>query len=107
MQEEKQKILEQFQTYQQQLQALLFQKESLKMQKIEMERALDELNACKQEFGYKIVGNVMIQKSIENLKSELKESIDEINIRLKAIERSENKIVEKLRELQTKIGELK
>ena len=105
--QEREKILEQFQIYQQQLQTLLLQKESLKMQKIEMERALDELSACKQDSAYKIIGNVMIKKSVEELKNELKETISEIEIRLKTIERSESKIVEKLKELQTKIGELK
>jgi chaperonin cofactor prefoldin len=43
--EEDRKFLGQFQSYQQQLQGLMIQKENLKLQIMEIEKALEELEA--------------------------------------------------------------
>jgi len=99
-------LVKQFQNYQQQLQAIMLQKESLRLQQIEVENALEELEIGKEKEGYKIVGSIMIKKSVKDLKKELKEKNDNINLRLKTIERTENKLTERLRELQGKLQEM-
>jgi|FaiFalDrversion2_1042247.scaffolds.fasta_scaffold00504_3 prefoldin beta subunit len=104
--DEAKELLLQFQSYQQQLQNILIQKETLKLQEIEVEKALEELNATKQTSAYKIVGNIMLSKSVEDLKKELNESKEELSLRIKSIESVELKIKEKLKELQNKLKDI-
>jgi prefoldin beta subunit len=104
--DEAKELLLQFQSYQQQLQNILIQKETLKLQEIEVEKALEELNATKQTSAYKIVGNIMLSKSVEDLKKELNESKEELSLRIKSIESVELKIKDKLKELQNKLKDI-
>ena len=99
-------MVTQFQNYQQQLQTILIQKESLKLQNIEIERALEELNSSKEKSAYKITGAIMISKPIEELKKELDETKENIEIRIKSLEKTEEKISLKLKEIQTKLKEV-
>jgi prefoldin beta subunit len=100
MAEEKVSVEEQFQFYQQQLQNVLIQKESLKLQNAEIEDALEELEKFEGKEAYKIVGNIMINKDVEELKKELKETKDEAELRIKSLEKTEERIMNKLKELQ-------
>lgn len=101
--EETQKLVEEFQAYQQQLQSLLIQKESLKLQNIEIDNALEELNATQQKNAYKITGSIMISKPVEELKKELQEMKETVGIRIKSLEKNEEKLNNKLQELQEKL----
>lgn len=96
----------QFQTYQQQLQSILIQKESLKLQDLEMDRALEELNKTQQQAAYKITGNIMVSKPVEELKKEVEENKEAIDIRIKSLEKAEEKTNTKLKELQEKLREI-
>lgn len=100
---EKEEIVSQLQNYQQRLQSLLIQKEGLSLQLLEIKKALEELNATKEKNAYKISGNIMVLKSTEDLKKELQENKEAIEIRIKSIERSEEKIVKEMKNLQEKI----
>ena len=101
--EEARNLVEEFQSYQQQLQGLLMQKETMKMQIIEIEKALEELDASKEKKAYKITGNVMISRPIEEIKKELGETKEAMEIRLKSFEKVEEKFNSRLKELQTKL----
>jgi len=101
--EETKKLVIQFQNYQQQLQSVLIQKESFKLQAMEIERALNELKESKEKKAYKIVGQVMILKPVEELKKELNETKENINIRIKSLEKTEERLSNKLKELQEKL----
>ncbi len=101
--EETKNLVIQFQNYQQQLQSVLIQKESLKLQAMEIERALNELKENKEKKAYKIVGQVMILKPVEELKKELNETKENINIRIKSLEKTEERLSNKLKELQEKL----
>lgn len=106
MEAERQKILKEFQTYQQQLQTLLIQEEALNLQKFEVTRALEELERSDEKFAYKIAGSVMIRKSVENLKKELKGDIEDLNLKIKTIKSGKEKINSKLLELQKRLKEV-
>jgi prefoldin beta subunit len=99
-------LVEEFQTYQQQLQSLIMQKETLKMQGIEMDRALEELNSSKEKKAYKITGNVMISKPVEELKKDLGETKEAIEVKIKSFEKMEEKFNSRLRELQAKLKDV-
>lgn len=106
MEEEKRNLVAQFQTYQQQLQNILIQKESFKLQNLEIERALEELNNTKQNTAYKITGQIMVSKPVEELKKELNEVKESIDVRVKSLEKSEERLNNKLKELQTKLKDV-
>lgn len=83
--------------YQQQLQAILVQLESLNLRKIEIEKALEELNKTKEKFAYRIAGEIMVKKSVGELKKELEEEKDDIILRIKSLEKSKERIENKLK----------
>jgi len=105
--DQQKEMINQFQMYQQQLQSVLIQKESLRLQNIEIDNALEELNATKEEKAYKITGQIMISKTVEELKKELNESKELVGVRTKSLEKIEEKINSKLNELQEKLKEIK
>jgi len=106
MTEETKELLAQFQAYQQQLQSILIQKESIKIQILETEKALEELNETKEKNAYKISGQIMVLKPVEELKKEINEKKEDLEVKVKALEKSEEKIKDKLRELQNKLKDV-
>jgi prefoldin beta subunit len=104
--EEDRKFLGQFQSYQQQLQGLMIQKENLKLQIMEIEKALEELEASKEKEAYKITGSIMIKKNSADLKNELKERKENFDLRIKTLEKAEERITTKLKEMEPKLIEM-
>jgi len=106
MPEDAKNLIAQFQNYQQQLQNILIQRESMKMQNLEIERALEELNITAQKTAYKITGQIMVNKPVEELKNELGETKENIDVRIKSLEKNEEKLNGKLKDLQEKLKEV-
>jgi len=104
--EDDKKFLGQFQGYQQQLQAILIQKENLKLQILEIEHALEELETSKLKEAYKITGPIMIKMNSTELKNDLKEKKDNFDLRIKTLERGEERITTKLKEMEPRLREL-
>ncbi|MEM1687966.1 MAG: prefoldin subunit beta [Nanopusillaceae archaeon] len=101
------KKLEEFETVRQTYLALLYQKQKLEEDLIELENAVKELENLKEgETVFKLVGNVLIKKDKEKLLEELKEKKDILNIRLQSIDKQENQLREKLTILQNEIEKL-
>lgn len=98
-----QQLLLQLQTFQQQMQAVVLQKENLNIQKIESEKALEELEKSKNEEVFKAVGPILVKSNKEEMTKELREKIETIDLRLKALEKQEEKIKEKVKENQEKL----
>ena len=98
-------LVSQFQSMQQQMQTVLIQKESLKLQNLEIERALEELGKTDQKTAYKISGQIMISKNVEELKKELEETKENVDLKIKSLEKAEEKVNNKLKELQTTLKE--
>ncbi len=101
--EEIKESMAQFQSLQQQLQSVLIQKESLRLQEMEIDRALEELGKTSQKNAYKITGAIMISKSVDELKKELDETKETLGIRIKSLDKIEEKTNSKLLELQEKL----
>jgi prefoldin beta subunit len=104
--EDNKKFLGQFQSYQQQLQAILIQKENLKLQMLELERALEDLKASKGKEAYKITGPIMIKKTKTELKKELKQRKENFDLRVKTLEKAEERITKKLKEMEPKLRKM-
>jgi prefoldin beta subunit len=105
MMEEARQLVMEFQLYQQQLQSVVMQKENLKLQDLEIDKALEELQSGKDKTAYKITGSVMVNKPIDEIVSDLKETKEAISIRVRSFESTESKVTERLKELQEKLKE--
>jgi len=103
---EAQQILIELQTYQQQTQTVLIQKESLNIQNMEIDRALEELGKTTNNDVYKIVGPILIKSNKKDLEKELNEKKETIELRLKSLKKQEDRLREKLKESQEKFEKI-
>lgn len=106
MSDETKQMIVDFQNHQQQLQNIVMQKDSVRLQSLEIDRALEEINASSQKTAYKITGGIMIAKPAEDLKKDLEETKEALSIRLKSLEKNEQKLTDQLKELQEKLKEV-
>jgi prefoldin beta subunit len=102
--ETKQMILE-FQAYQQQLQSVAMQRESMKLQDLEIDKAVEELEKSGEKTAFKITGSVMVSKPVADIVTDLKETKEAISIRMRSYEKTETKITDRLKEIQEKLKE--
>jgi prefoldin beta subunit len=103
---ETQQILMELQAYQQQMQTVLIQKETLSIQNMEIDKALDELGKVKNEDVFKAVGPILIKSDKDKLKKELGEKKETIDLRLKSLHKQEKRMKEKMEENQKKLEEI-
>ena len=102
-----QQLLMQMQTFQQQVQAIAIQKDTLNMQKLEFDKALEELKRTKDgEDVYKAVGPILIKSSKSELVKELSDKLETIEVRLKSLDKQEDKVKEKLQEGQQQLQQM-
>jgi prefoldin beta subunit len=103
MEENKQQeLLMQFQTLQEQLQNIMIQKENGKLQVLEIDNALEELKKTKDKV-YKSSGMILIKKDPKTIAKELEDKKENLEIRVKNLEKQDKLIKDKLMELQQKI----
>ena len=105
MSDDTQKLLEQAQVYQQQMQGIIAQKEAMNLQLLEMTRALEELGKSKETEVYKLSGPVLIKAKKAEVEKDLKEKKETLDLRVKSLEKSEARIKEKVEELRKKLTE--
>jgi len=79
----------------------LMQKQNFQMQEIEIDNALKELKDSKE--AYQIVGNIMIKAEGTKLKKELESKKEIIELRIKNIEKQEEKIKSEAENLQKEV----
>ncbi len=104
--EQTREMVGQFQQYQQQLQTVLIQKETMQLQLMEINKALEELDSTKNEKAYKITGQIMVSKPVEEMKKELAETKEAIEVRIQSLGKTEEKITTKLKEMETELRKL-
>ena len=93
--------IKQLQIFEQNLQGYLSQKQQLQTQIIEITSALNEIK--NKDEGYKIIGNIMIKKTSEELTKDLENKKELINLKMKSLEKQENIIKEKSKKIQEEI----
>ena len=99
--EQQEKIIR-LQSLEQNLQHLLAQKQQIQSQAIEVESAQEEVSKSKNKV-FKIVGSVMIESTKETLEKDLNAKKEIFELRLKKIEKQEDKIKEESKHLQEEI----
>jgi len=88
--------LAQLQLAEQSLQNLLLQKQVFQLELIETNNALEELKKSKDGDVFKIVGSLMFKSNKVNLTKDLEKKRDILNLRVRAIEKQEEDIKNKL-----------
>lgn len=85
--------IKELQLLEQNLQSIIMQKQAFQMELSEVENALEELAKSSGE-AYKIVGNIMIKSTKDDLLKDLKQKKDLIELRLKSINSQEKSLEE-------------
>lgn len=91
---------------QQNLQAVLAQKQQVELELSETEKALEELNkASDTEAVYKFAGNLLVKVEKDDVMKELNEKKELANTRKMVLAKQETRFRESLNDLQTKIND--
>ena len=99
--------LARLQQLQQNLQAIMIQKQQLEAESVEIEKATEELKKSEQdEAVYKSVGTLLIKAKKDDTLKELDEKKDLANTRLVVLGKQETRVKENLKEVENKINEM-
>ena len=93
--------VEQLQNLEQNINSLIAQKQQFQSQKLEVENALSQIKDTKQVF--RIIGNIMIDSKKSDVKKELDEKLELLELRLKTIEKQEDKMRKQAGEIQQEV----
>jgi prefoldin beta subunit len=99
---EVQEQISEFYSLQTQMQFVQYQKQQYKMQMDETDMALDELRKSEGEV-YKSAGIVMIKSTKDEATKDLGEKKEVLGVRLNSLAKQEDKVRERLEDLQKKI----
>ncbi|HID60967.1 MAG TPA: prefoldin subunit beta [Hadesarchaea archaeon] len=99
----------QFQQAQQHAQILLSQRQQIELLLKETERAIEELEKLPEDaVVYKSVGTLLVRSEKSTLQKNLTEQKETLDLRVKTLQRQEERAVQRLREMRDKIdGALK
>ena len=98
--QETQEKIQELQSLEQNMQTILLQKQAFQFELNETENALKELEKSGEEV-FKVIGQIMIKSSKEDIKNELTNKKEIISLRLKSIEKQEaslNRELEKIKQ---------
>ncbi|USG99773.1 prefoldin subunit beta [Thermococcus argininiproducens] len=99
-----QALLGQLESYQQQIQLVIQQKQRIQVELNDARKALEEIEKSEDESPiYKTVGTLIVRSTKSKALGELNEKIETLEVRLKALERQEQKLNEKIKELTQQI----
>ena len=95
------KKIKELSTIQQNIANLSSQKQQFVAEKNEYESAFNQLDNT--EKSYKIIGNIMISANKDDLKKELQNKIEMIDVRIKTFEKQEDALTQKAQDMQNEI----
>ena len=102
-----QEQLARLQQTQQNLQSIMMQKQQLESEKLETEKALEELKkASDDESVFKHAGTIMIKSNIKDLIDELEEQVELAKTKASLLVKQEERLKTTLKEQETKIQEI-
>ena len=102
-----QEQLAKLQQTQQNFQSILMQKQQLESEKLEIEKALEELKkASDDELVFKHAGTIMIKSNKKDLIEELEEQVELAKTKASILVKQEERLKTTLKEQETKIQEM-
>lgn len=103
MNEETREKIAQLQNIEQNINQLIAQKQQFQSQNIEVDNALTQLKDTKKV--YRIIGNIMVVSTKDKVQKELDEKKELTELRLKTLDKQEDKMREKASALQKDVME--
>ena len=95
------------QQLQQNLQAIMMQKQQIELEIVETERALEELNKITTSDSiYKAAGPLLIKSEKDTIEKELSEKKELANTRVMVLGKQESRVKENLKEVENKINQM-
>jgi prefoldin beta subunit len=95
------------QQLQQNLQAIMMQKQQIELEIVETERALEELNKITTSDSiYKAAGPLLIKSEKDTVEKELSEKKELANTRVMVLGKQESRVKENLKEVENKINQM-
>ena len=95
------------QQLQQNLQAIMMQKQQIELEIVETERALEELNKITtSDSVYKAAGPLLIKSEKDTIEKELGEKKELANTRVMVLGKQESRVKENLKEVENKINQM-
>ncbi len=101
--QEKRELMMDFERNRQMLGNVSAQKQQYQVQIEVIKASLEELKETKEEKVMKIIGNILVNKKVSEMKKELEEQKESFGLRLKTLERQEETIVKKLNSIRSQI----
>ena len=98
---ETQEKIAKLQLLEQNLQNLSMQKQTFQSQLLEIENAMNEIDSSKEV--YKILGPIMVASKKEDLKKELVQKKEILDLRIKSLDKQEKDLKDKAESLQSDI----
>jgi prefoldin beta subunit len=101
--EEQRTLVMDFERNRQLLGTISSQKQQLSVQNEVIMASLEELKGTKEKSVLKVVGNILVQKSVTDMKKELEEQKETTGLKLKTLEKQEENIIKKLNSIKAKV----
>jgi len=101
MKQETQEKINQLQNLEQNINSMISQKQQFQAQNMEIDNALFQIEGTEKVF--RIIGNIMVASSKDNVKKDLDEKKELVELRLKTIDKQEEKLRAKANELQQEV----
>lgn len=96
-------MIKKLQQIQQQLQVLMYQKQSVQVQQAEIENALKEVESGGSTELYEIIGTVMIKRDRDGLLKSLKEKNEILELRVSSLDKQINSLSNSAKNLQDEV----
>ncbi|MBI2578731.1 MAG: prefoldin subunit beta [Candidatus Aenigmarchaeota archaeon] len=106
MAENLEELLGHLQMQNQQLQNVMMQKQALIIQTKEIEKALEEISREDSEEIYRSVGPILVKADKEKVKKDLEEQKEEMELKIKSLEKQESRLKSLMKEGQEKFQSL-
>ncbi|HLD06858.1 MAG TPA: prefoldin subunit [Candidatus Nanoarchaeia archaeon] len=101
MKKDTEQHIQHLQILEQNMQNLLMQKQQFQAQHVEIESAIAALDGKKE--GYRIIGSVMVLLPQDQLLGELKDKAEQFSIRIKSLEKQEEKLKQQVKQIQAEV----
>jgi prefoldin beta subunit len=101
--QEKRELMMDFERNRQMLGNISSQKQQYQVQVEIIKASLEELDVTKEETVMKIIGNILVNKKVSEMKKELEEQKETFSLRLKTLEKQEETIIKKLNSIRSKV----
>ena len=98
--------LARLQQLQQNLQAIMMQKQQVEIEKVETERVSDELKKTADDTVYKLAGPLLVKSNRDGLIKDLEEKKELTNTRIIVLGKQESRVKENLKEVENKINQM-